>query len=144
MERLTSARPWEEAKEDLVNEPGYSFLWQRLNAIEKVLGKDYDLDRLKEIVEKSTRPAADVVEVVRCKDCKWWQNETCTGDVATDNEGGADFSINFGPDDFCSYGERRQNVRGQRLAHRKASGIPGRRAGRWADVSGVDKGGHKK
>ena len=64
MERLTSARPWEEAKEDLVNEPGYSFLWQRLNAIEKVLGKDYDLDRLKEIVEKSTRPAADVVEVV--------------------------------------------------------------------------------
>lgn len=51
MERLTSDRPWEEAKEDLVSEPGYSFIWQRLNAIEKVLGKDYDLDRLKEIVE---------------------------------------------------------------------------------------------
>lgn len=51
MERLTSDRPWEEAKEDLVNELGYSFIWQRLNAIEKVLGKDYDLDRLKEIVE---------------------------------------------------------------------------------------------
>lgn len=53
-----------------------------------------------------TWPTADVVEVVRCKDCKWWQNETCTGDVATDHEGGADFSLNFGPDDFCSYGER--------------------------------------
>lgn len=29
-------------------------------------------------------------------------------DVATDHEGGASFSINFGPDDFCSYGQRKE------------------------------------
>ena len=52
---------------------------------------------------------ADVVEVVRCKDCKHW-NETerqCENDyIVSDNEGGASFSLNFCPDDFCSYGER--------------------------------------
>ncbi len=31
----------------------------------------------------------------------------CKNDVATDHEGGASFSINFGLDDFCSYGERK-------------------------------------
>ena len=28
--------------------------------------------------------------------------------IATDHEGGASFSINFGPDDFCSYGQRKE------------------------------------
>ena len=55
-------------------------------------------------------PAADVVEVVRCRDCKWFNHYTMeceSDDVATDHEGGASFSINFGPDDFCSYGQRK-------------------------------------
>ena len=54
--------------------------------------------------------AADVVEVVRCRDCKWFNHYTMeceSDDVATDHEGGASFSINFGPDDFCSYGQRK-------------------------------------
>ena len=50
-------------------------------------------------------PTADVVEVVRCKDCRYWQdnqeghypNELCPWDKGeTPNE-----------DDFCSFGERR-------------------------------------
>lgn len=55
-------------------------------------------------------PSADVVEVVRCRDCKWFNHYTMeceSDDVATDHEGGASFSINFGPDDFCSYGQHK-------------------------------------
>lgn len=115
MERLTSDRPWEEAKEDLVSEPGYSFIWQRLNAIEKVLGKDYDLDRLKEIVEKSTRPAADVVEVVRCKDCKWFVYDMDLNHETYPNEIEADGICQITEKycdmpHFCSYGERKENA----------------------------------
>ena len=53
MERLTTSRKWEEAKEDLRNELGYSHIWKRLNAIEDILGDDYDLDRLLELVSQS-------------------------------------------------------------------------------------------
>lgn len=55
-------------------------------------------------------PAADVVPVVRCKECKYFNyemHECECDDVATDLEGGAQFRINFYDDDFCSYGERR-------------------------------------
>lgn len=38
-------------------------------------------------------PIADVVEVVRCKDCKYWQ-ECRWGNYETPD-----------PDDYCSYGE---------------------------------------
>lgn len=51
MERLTTNRDWSEARRDLRHELGYSHIWKRLNAIEDILGDDYDLDRLKEIVE---------------------------------------------------------------------------------------------
>ena len=54
-------------------------------------------------------PTADVVEVVRCKDCKY--AEHCYGDVfdcrcphtpfATD-----EYSISCNGNDYCSYGER--------------------------------------
>nr|WP_325301921.1 hypothetical protein [uncultured Dysosmobacter sp.] len=50
------------------------------------------------------------VQPVRCRECKWFNADTMEcecDDVATDHEGGASFSINFGPDDFCSYGERK-------------------------------------
>ena len=42
-------------------------------------------------------PTADVVEVVRCKDCKWWDGIECqTRDIDV-----------VDVDDFCSYGERK-------------------------------------
>ena len=53
----------------------------------------------------------DAVPVVRCRDCKWFNHYTMeceSDDVATDHEGGASFSINFGPDDFCSYGQSKE------------------------------------
>lgn len=51
MERITSNRPWEEAQYDLANEKGYFRIWLRLNMIEDILGADYDIDRLRELVE---------------------------------------------------------------------------------------------
>ena len=54
-------------------------------------------------------PTADMVEVVRCKDCKYWDNEDdaerCThkyGDMWAK------------PDGYCSYGERTDNGRKDR------------------------------
>ena len=41
-------------------------------------------------------PTADVVEVVRCKDCKHWNNGDC-------------YRLELSKsDDFCSYGERKE------------------------------------
>ena len=54
MKRLTSKRSWEESKSDLKHEMGYSHIWKRLAEIENILGDDgddYDLDRLKELVQ---------------------------------------------------------------------------------------------
>ena len=52
-------------------------------------------------------PSADVVEVVRCKDCRYWQeyqeghypNELCPWDKNETTD----------EDDYCSYGERRED-----------------------------------
>lgn len=49
--RLTTARQWCEAKNDLRNELGYSHIWCRLNAIEDILGDEYDLARLCDLVQ---------------------------------------------------------------------------------------------
>lgn len=45
-------------------------------------------------------PAADVVEVVRCKDCEYWRgaNDICMG-----------IGIDFDADGFCCEGEGRDN-----------------------------------
>ena len=43
-------------------------------------------------------PAADVVPVVLCKDCIHWDAEGC----------GCSLFLEFGENDFCSYGERKE------------------------------------
>ena len=50
-------------------------------------------------------PAADVAEVVRCKDCKNLVNTTinANGFLICDIS-----DMEIAPDDFCSYGERRK------------------------------------
>lgn len=68
MKRLTSKRNWEEAKSDLKHEMGYSHIWKRLAEIENILGDDgddYDLDRLKELVQADREGKCVVLP---CKD----------------------------------------------------------------------------
>ena len=43
-------------------------------------------------------PAADVAPVVRCRECKYYEGRHWCGLNETD----------FYPDDFCSYGERKE------------------------------------
>lgn len=61
--------------------------------------------------EINSIPAADVAPVVRCKDCKHFNHKRmeCENEaISTDHEGGAQYSLNFWPDDFCSYGEPKE------------------------------------
>lgn len=59
------------------------------------------------IKEQISHPTADVVEVVRCKDCKY--NETTfkeTGAILCRKHVAA---LYMGNDHYCSYGERSEN-----------------------------------
>ena len=61
--------------------------------------------RVKSMVSKA--PSADVAPVVRCKDCKYWQDN---------NDGYPHKECRWGheetpdADDFCSYGEEKDEV----------------------------------
>lgn len=61
-------------------------------------------------------PTADVVEVVRCKDCKYWDTRDSKGIQGICLCGEKDFyyGSEFYPfaDDYCSYGERRSENEG--------------------------------
>lgn len=46
---------------------------------------------------------ADVVEVVRCKDCKWFNEIGCAIRIVDDSD-------NPKEDDFCSFGERKDGA----------------------------------
>lgn len=53
----------------------------------------------------------DAVVVTRCKDCKHFNHKRmeCENEaISTDHEGGAQYSLNFWLDDFCSYGEPKE------------------------------------
>ena len=56
-------------------------------------------------------PQADVVEVVRCKDCKHAWTHPC-GYINCRRNSLVDHDMIFYPDDFCSYGERRSDTNG--------------------------------
>lgn len=47
------------------------------------------------------QPSVDAVAVVRCKDCKNWEHGDCYRQELTK------------PDDFCSYGERKEDWHGK-------------------------------
>lgn len=49
-------------------------------------------------------PAADVVEVVRCRDCIYWEPASPTRTSGNCNRS---FEITAWATDFCSYGERK-------------------------------------
>ena len=53
--------------------------------------------------EVNIAPTINAVPVVRCRECKWWQEDDDVG--YCDNPDGLD---NYAkPDDFCSYGKRK-------------------------------------
>lgn len=69
----------------------------------------FDIEMMKKMIKRI--PSADVAPIVRCRDCKYFNHRErmCQNDdVHYDLEGGAQYSIGFGADDFCSYGERRE------------------------------------
>ena len=66
------------------------------------------------MIEIDEAPTADVVDVVRCKDCKHWGCVRTTmigGKVGNCYNDGSPFHCEqppiMKPNDFCSYGERR-------------------------------------
>ena len=61
---------------------------------------------LKRYVKRA--PAADVVEVVRCEDCKHAWIHPC-GYVYCHRDGRNAYEMTFDLDSFCSYGERKDN-----------------------------------
>ena len=52
-------------------------------------------------------PTVDAVEVVRCKDCKYWHEEIAWCDQHSHFD--KDEWNMFDKDDFCSWGERKDN-----------------------------------
>ena len=50
-------------------------------------------------------PTIDAVPVVRCKDCKHWDSESDLPGCVNEFNG----LVCSRPDDFCSYGERKEN-----------------------------------
>ena len=83
------------------------WLWERLNYEPWEHNADRDEIALPIV---NAAPTVDAVPVVRCKDCKWF----------ADNNGGEWYGCKMfhvvritpedapKPDDFCSYGERRE------------------------------------
>ena len=70
-------------------------------AHEIALGRMYTTKELIKLVKQVD--SGQLVEVVRCKDCKWWHEDDDVG--YCDNPDGLD---NYAkPTDFCSYGERK-------------------------------------
>ena len=53
------------------------------------------------------QPAADVVPVVRCKDCTHYDLGVCLK-IYSDGNAQKDSWQSRNPDDFCSYGERKE------------------------------------
>lgn len=78
-----------------------------LNAIECIdISNCTDVDDIFIEIERTIdeQPTADVVEVVRCKDCKNYDNQ-----FSVDNCGWCDeFNCGTSDERFCSYGERKE------------------------------------
>lgn len=71
---------------------------------------DNDLQKWALRGEPEDIPTVDAVEVVRCKDCKYWVRDGsgyCDDESSCRNPDGLDNIAR--PDDFCSYGERKED-----------------------------------
>lgn len=61
---------------------------------------------LSEIKRVARQPTADVAEVVRCKDCVYWE---CGKDYEPYCNHFGNMMADTKADDFCSYGERKNH-----------------------------------
>lgn len=64
----------------------------------------FSLSDVRKAIEQT--PTADVVEVVRCKDCKYWGGETYG--YICNAWSGINTKNYTKPGEFCSYGERKE------------------------------------
>lgn len=66
----------------------------------------YGIDIATDIILK-TSPGADVVEAVRCKDCKYWMGQAYA--YRCKRHSYLDYHTYTRPDAFCSFAKRREN-----------------------------------
>lgn len=79
--------------------------------IELLRTAEYNAEVSQEWVAQQAENLKDWEPVVHCRDCKHFNHKRmeCENEaVSTDHEGGAQYSLNFWLDDFCSYGERKE------------------------------------
>ena len=69
-----------------------------INAIENMKPYHQDADDVAEMIQNM--PSADAVEVVRCKDCKWFNDIGCSIRIVDDSDKPTE-------NDYCSFGERK-------------------------------------
>ena len=78
--------------------------WNLFQCKELDKGKPWDGHTSKDVRRLLSIPAADVAPVVRCKDCKHCDPEN----YHCDHPMGTAAPLRRKPDDFCSYGERKE------------------------------------
>ena len=82
---------------------------ERESAIEAIMSEPPDAHYPQWYAEKiKSIPAADVVPVVRCLECKHAWIHPC-GYVYCHRDGRNAYEMTFNLDSFCSYGERNDN-----------------------------------
>lgn len=92
--------------------PSYMDLYQRLAAIEDILGEEYELDQLQKIIQKQ-------IIIGYCKDCDNWNEQFSAGRKSLNNyvcycsqwsdpEDG--ISKYTAPNDYCSYFEPKEDM----------------------------------
>jgi len=82
--------------------------------------------RIKERLE--AMPTADVMEVVRCKNCKWFNDFGCAIRIVDESDKPKE-------DDFCSWGERRDERRMTEVYRRVAIGQSGNEGVEYTKVA---------
>ena len=79
---------------------------------EEIFNDDFDCDIINHFLNiVDSQPTADVVEVVRCKDCMWWyprEYGSVIGRCENPYNGLATEYIE--EDEFCSYGKRKEGA----------------------------------
>ena len=82
----------------------------RANHCDKEHANGHFINGIETVMEYAEQmPAADVVEVVRCKDCKHYDMGVCLK-IYSDGAVHPEAWQSRKPEDFCSYGERKEGT----------------------------------